>query len=99
MCLYHCNRPSIRSCSFVLLIFKSKYDKHLKTREHLFNIDCEEPSSSACDYSLCNILDPPVDEADHATGAVNTQCTSSVLWSHSDYESIIAGPSTLCVHY
>ncbi|KAL5500102.1 hypothetical protein EMCRGX_G011605 [Ephydatia muelleri] len=46
--------------------FKSKYNKHLKTREHLFNIVCEELSSSACDYSesLYNIPDPPVDEAD-----------------------------------
>ena len=78
-------------------IFKSKYDKHLKTREHLFNVDCEEISSSACDYSLYNIPDPPVDEADHAPGAVDTQCTSSVLRSHSDYESTIAGPSTLCI--
>eukprot|EP00731_Ephydatia_muelleri_P001443 Em0001g1443a len=54
--------------------FKSKYDKHLKTREHLFNID-----------------------SDHAPGAVDTQCTSSVLRSHSDYESTIAGPSKLCI--
>ncbi|KAL5489626.1 hypothetical protein EMCRGX_G018742 [Ephydatia muelleri] len=46
---------------------------------------------------LYNIPDPPVDEADHAPGAVDTQCTSSVLRSHSDYESTIAGPSTLCI--
>ena len=32
-----------------------------------------------------------------APGAVDTQCTSSVLRSHSDYESTIAGPSTLCI--
>ena len=46
---------------------------------------------------LYNIPDPPVDEADHAPGAVDTQCTSSVLRSHSDYESTIAGPSKLCI--
>ena len=28
---------------------------------------------------------------------VDTQCTSSVLRSHSDYKSTIAGPSTLCI--
>ena len=47
---------------------------------------------------LYNIPDPPVDEADHAPGAVDTQCTSSVLRSHSYYESTIAGPSKLCVN-
>ncbi|KAL5488555.1 hypothetical protein EMCRGX_G017509 [Ephydatia muelleri] len=28
---------------------------------------------------------------------VDTQCTSSVLRSHSDYKSTIAGPSKLCI--
>ena len=44
--------------------------------------------------------DPPVDEADHAPGVANTQYTlhySSILQSHSDYKSTIAGPSTLSV--
>ena len=50
------------------------------------------------DYSTVQHPRPaPVDEADHAPGAVDTQCTSSVLRSHSDYKSTIAGPSKLCI--
>lgn len=72
--------------------FKSKYDRHLKTSGHLFNLDCEKLSSSG-DYSLYNI--PPVDEADHVPGTANAQCTS--LQSHSDDESTVAGPTKLCI--
>ena len=71
--------------------FKSKYDKYLKTRELLFHIDCEELSSSACDYTLYNIPNPPVDEADHVPRAANTQYTF-VLVAYCGHIAITKAP-------
>ena len=67
------------------IAFKSKYDKHLKTREHLFNIDCEELSSSPT-HLLTKLITRP-----------ELQILSTLVASCGRIAITIAGPSTFCI--